>query len=138
MGFFDDLTQKVVGSIKGSQEGQTGLAQAVMDLLTSPETGGVEGLVQAFEQRGLGHVISSWVGTGENASITPNQVEGVLGSDVVRQLAEKANLSVDEAKSKLSELLPTLIDKLTPEGKLPEGGLLDKGKQLLGSLFSQE
>ena len=138
MGFLDDLAQKVAGSLKGSQEEQGVLAQHVMGLLTSSETGGVEGLVQSFEQKGLGHIISSWVGAGENAAITPNQVEEVLGSDTVQQLAQKANISFDEAKSQLSGLLPALIDKATPEGRVPEGGWLDKGRELLGSLFSRK
>lgn len=132
MSFIEDMVQKVLGLIKGSQDEQAGLAQGVMGLLTSRETGGLEGLIQAFEQRGLGEVISSWVGNGENMAITPQQVHEVLGSNVIQQLAEKANLSPDETKLKLSELLPTLIDKITPEGNIPEGGWLDKGKELLG------
>lgn len=138
MGFLDDLARKVASAVMGSQEEQGGLAQGLMGLLTSSETGGVRGLVETFEQQGLGHVISTWVSTGENAPITPDQVEQVLGGDTVRQLAEKAGLSVDEAKSKLSELLPSLVDRLTPEGGVPEGSLLDKGKVLLSSLFSQK
>ncbi|MDR3557058.1 MAG: YidB family protein [Syntrophobacteraceae bacterium] len=132
MSFIEDMVQKVLGLIKGSQDEQAGLAQGVMGLLTSRETGGLEGLIQAFEQRGLGEVISSWVGNGENMAITPQQVHEVLGSNVIQQLAEKANLSPDETKLKLSELLPTLIDKITSEGNIPKGGWLDKGKELLG------
>ena len=137
MGFFDDLVGKVPGATKGP-EGQGGLVEGVLGLLTNKETGGLEGLMQSFNQQGLGDIISSWVGTGNNAAITPDQVQEVLGSDVIQQLAEKSGVSVDAAKAQLSELLPGLIDKLTPEGKIPEGGLLDKGIGLLGSLFSQE
>jgi uncharacterized protein YidB (DUF937 family) len=137
MGFFDDLAGKVAGAVKGS-EGQGGLAEGMLGLLTNKETGGLEGLMQSFNQQGLGDIISSWVGMGKNAAITPNQVEEGLGSDVIQQLAEKFGVSVDAAKAQLSELLPSLIDKVTPEGKIPEGGLLDKGIELLGSLFSQK
>ena len=137
MGFFDDLVGKVTGAVKGP-EGQGGLVEGVLGLLTNKETGGLEGLMQSFNQQGLGDIISSWVGTGNNAAITPDQVQEVLGSDVIQQLAEKSGVSVDAAKAQLSELLPGLIDKLTPEGKIPEGGLLDKGIGLLGSLFSQK
>ncbi len=136
MGFLDDLARKVASAVMGSQEESRGLAQALTGLLTSSETGGVRGLVEAFEQKGLGNIISTWVGTGENAPVTPDQVEEGLGGDTVRQLAEKAGLSVEEAKTKLSELLPTLVDRFTPEGCIPEGSLLDKGKVLLSSLFS--
>ena len=137
MGFFDDLVGKVAGAVKGSQ-GQGGLVEGVMGLLTNKETGGLDGLMQSFNQQGLGDIISSWVGTGNNAAITPDQVQEVLGSDVIQQLAEKSGVSVDAAKAQLAELLPSLIDKVTPEGKIPEGGLLDKGRELLGSLFSQK
>jgi uncharacterized protein YidB (DUF937 family) len=134
MSFIENMLQKALGLLKGSQDEQAGLAQGVMGLLTSRETGGLEGLIQAFEQRGLGDVISSWVGNGENMSITPQQVHEVLGSDVIQQLAQKANLSPEETKAKLSELLPTLIDKLTSGGNIPEGGWVDKGKEILDRL----
>jgi uncharacterized protein YidB (DUF937 family) len=138
MAFFDDLVGKVVGAIKGSAGQEGGLAEGVMSLLTNPETGGISGLIQSFNQQGLGDVISSWVGTGANAPITPEQLQEVLGSDVIQQLAEKSGVSIDAAKTQLAELLPSLIDKVTPEGKVPEGGLLDIGQELLQGLFSQK
>jgi len=100
-----------------------------MGLLTNKETGGLDGLMQTFKQKGLGEVISSWVGTGNNAAITPEQVQEVLGSDVIQQLAEKSGVSFEAAKAQLAELLPSLIDKVTPEGKIPEEGLPDKGEE---------
>ena len=136
MSFFDDLVEKVSGA--GSQGQQAGLVEGVMGLLTNKETGGLGGLMQSFNQQGLGDIISSWVGTGNNATITSEQVQEVLGSDVIQQLAEKSGVSVDAAKAQLAELLPSLIDKVTPDGKIPEGGLLDKGQELLRGMFSQK
>jgi uncharacterized protein YidB (DUF937 family) len=138
MGLFDDLVGKVVGAVQGSQGQEEGLAKGVMGLLTNPETGGLAGLVETFKQQGLGDLISSWVGTGTNAAITPDQVQEGLGSDVVQQLAEKSGVSVEAAKAQLAELLPSLIDKVTPEGKIPEGGLLGMGQEFLRGLFSQK
>jgi uncharacterized protein YidB (DUF937 family) len=138
MGLFDDLVGKVVGAVTGSPGQEEGLAAGVMGLLTNPETGGLTGLVQTFKAQGLGEVISSWVGTGANAAITPDQVQEVLGSDVLQQLAEKSGVSLEAAKAQLAELLPSLIDKATPEGKIPEGGLLDRGEELLRGLFTQK
>jgi uncharacterized protein YidB (DUF937 family) len=138
MGFFDDLAEKVVGAVKGSQGQQGGLVEGVMGLLTNKETGGLNGLMQSFNEKGLGDIISSWVGTGTNATITPEQVQESLGSDVIQQLAEKSGVSFEAAKAQLSELLPSLIDKVTPEGKIPEGGLLGMGQELLRGLFSQK
>ena len=137
MGFFDDVVEKVAGA-KGSQGQQKGLIEGVMALLTNKETGGLEGLIQAFNQKGLGEVISSWVGMGNNAAITPEQIQEVLGSDVIKQLSEKSGISFDAAKAQLAELLPSLIDKVTPEGKIPEGDLLNKGIELLRGFFSQK
>jgi uncharacterized protein YidB (DUF937 family) len=138
MGIFDDLVGKVVGAVQGSPGQEPGLVAGVMGLLTNQETGGIGGLVQTFKQKGLGDIISSWVGTGTNAAITPDQVQEGLGSDVIQQLAEKSGVSLEAAKAQLAELLPALIDKVTPEGKIPEGGLLDKGQELLRGLFSQK
>jgi uncharacterized protein YidB (DUF937 family) len=137
MAFFDDLVEKVKGAVKGSQ-GQQGLIEGVMGLLTNKESGGMEGLIQVFNQKALGDVISSWVGTGSNAPITPEQIQEVLGSDVIKQLSEKSGVSIDAAKAQLAELLPTLIDKVTPEGKVPEGDLLNKGLEILSGIFSQK
>ena len=94
--------------------------------------------MQSFNQQGLGDIISSWVGTGNNTPVTPDQVQAGLGSDVIQQLAEKSGVSIDAAKAQLAELLPSLIDRVTPEGKIPEGGLLDKGQELLRSLLFQK
>jgi uncharacterized protein YidB (DUF937 family) len=138
MGLFDDLVGKVVGAVKGSPGQEGGLAAGVMGLLTNQDTGGLAGLVQTFKQQGLGDIISSWVGTGTNAPITPDQVQDVLGGDAIQQLAEKSGVSVEAAKAQLAELLPSLIDKVTPEGKIPEGSLLDKGQDFLRGLFSQK
>jgi len=138
MGFLDDLLGKVGDAVKGSQGQQRGLVEGVMGLLTSRETGGLDGLMQAFNQQGLGEVASSWVGMGNNLPITSDQVQGVMGSDVIQQLAEKSGISFDAAKSQLADLLPSLIDGLTPEGKIPEGGLIGKGLELLQGIFSQK
>jgi uncharacterized protein YidB (DUF937 family) len=138
MGLFDDLVGKVVGAAKGSPGQEEGLVAGVMGLLTNKETGGIAGLMQTFNQQGLGDIISSWVGTGANAAITPDQIQEVLGSDEIQQLAGNSGVSVDTVKAQLAELLPSLIDKATPEGKIPEGGLLDMGQQFLRGLFSQK
>jgi uncharacterized protein YidB (DUF937 family) len=138
MAFFDDLVGKVTGAVKGSQGQQEGLLEGVLGLLTNKETGGLGALVQAFNQKGLGDIISSWVGTGNNAAITPEQIQEVLGSDVIKQLSEKSGISFDAAKAQLAELLPSLIDKVTPEGKIPEGDLVSKGMELLKGFFSQK
>jgi uncharacterized protein YidB (DUF937 family) len=80
--------------------------------------------LKSFEETGLKDVVSSWIGTGENKAITPDQIEQGLGLERLQQLTEGLGLSVDDVKEKLVAVLPGMIDKLTPEGKLPEGNLL--------------
>ncbi len=132
-GGFMSLLDKVTSVLAGTEGEQGGLISNVMKMLTDQQAGGLSGLVKSFDEKGLNDIISSWIGTGENKAITPDQLQHGLGMDRLRQLAEGSGLSVDDVKSKLAEVLPGLIDKLTPEGKLPEGSLLSKAMDLLKS-----
>jgi uncharacterized protein YidB (DUF937 family) len=80
--------------------------------------GGVKGLVDQFEKQGLGPTVQSWVGTGENKPITPDQVQHALGTDTLQQLAAKLGIDPNEMAAKLSEFLPKAVDKLTPDGRV--------------------
>lgn len=134
MGLLDDVLGKVTQAVGGSGGEQSALANEVLGLLSGGGGGGgLQGLIQSFKDKGLGDIVSSWVGTGENLPIDVEQLKNGLGSDLIGQLASKAGISADVASSKLTELLPTLIDKLTPEGKVPESGLLQQGLNLLRS-----
>lgn len=117
MSLFDQLGSALSGE-------HAGLLGNVLDALGKERGGGLAGLVQAFQANGLGDVVSSWIGTGQNQSISASQIQSVLGSDAVKQLAARMGLSPDAMSAKLAEVLPGAIDKLTPDGKLPEGGLL--------------
>ena len=79
--------------------------------------GGVQGLVDQFKQQGLGATINSWVGSGQNDPITPEQVHQAVGLDLMKELAAKAGMSPDDLAKKLATVLPTAVDKLTPAGK---------------------
>jgi uncharacterized protein YidB (DUF937 family) len=81
--------------------------------------GGLGGLLARFEQNGQGDVAKSWVGTGQNQSISPAQLSQALGPDVVHTLAEKTGLSEEDLASHLSRILPGVVDKLTPNGRVP-------------------
>jgi len=78
--------------------------------------GGVQGIIAQLEQQGLGGTVRSWVGTGTNQPITPDQIHQAFGSDTVKQLAAKVGLTPEELAAKLSAVLPQAIDKLTPGG----------------------
>ena len=122
MGLLDELASKVLDKpTTGTTEETSGLAAGIMHILNS-QPGGLSGLVQTFHEKGLGGVVSSWVSTGQNLPISAEQIKGVLGSQQVQQFATKVGVSPDVASSKLAELLPVVVDRLTPDGKIPEGG----------------
>ena len=133
MGLLDELAGKVLDKpSSGSTEQPSGLAAGIMHMLNS-QPGGISGLVQMFHEKGLGGVVASWVSTGQNLPISAEQLRGVLGNERVQQFATKAGISPDLASSKLAELLPTVVDKLTPDGKIPDGrGLLQHALGLFG------
>jgi uncharacterized protein YidB (DUF937 family) len=80
---------------------------------------GLGGLVKQFQQKGLGNVVDSWVNRGQNQDISSRQVSDALGSDVVDQLSRRTGLSRDEVISELAKVLPGVVDRMTPDGRLP-------------------
>src|SRR5213080_4644513 len=132
MELLDNIEGQVMNRVMGGSANP--MAAAVLQMIQN-QPGGLQGLVQCFQQNGLEGVISSWIGTGQNHAISPDQVQQVLGSNTLQQVAEKAGVSPDQAKSSLAELLPTIVDKLTPNGQVPEhSSLLQMGESLLSSL----
>jgi uncharacterized protein YidB (DUF937 family) len=109
MGLFDGI----LGGLIGAE-----MATAVNHLIA--EHGGVNGIVAQLQQGGLGEAVRSWVGTGANAAVSPAQVHTALGPEMMQQLAAKTGLSTDALAQKLSEILPQVVDKLTPGGVVPK------------------
>jgi uncharacterized protein YidB (DUF937 family) len=81
--------------------------------------GGLPGIVSQLQQQGLGPTVSSWISTGPNQPISPEQVHQTFGPEVMRELAAKTGLNPQELAQKLSQVLPQVIDKLTPTGAVP-------------------
>jgi len=131
MGILGNLMQNL-----GGGGGQGALVTALLSVLQNRQ-GGIAGLASAFQQQGLGDVVQSWIGTGQNQPISPDQVTQVLGHDQVQQVADEAGVSHEEAKSGIAAMLPQLVDHLTPNGQMPQGGdLMSMGMQMLkGKLF---
>jgi uncharacterized protein YidB (DUF937 family) len=130
MGIFDEMISGIGSKIFGGA-GQGDFMEQVLGMINSPQTGGLSGLVDQFKNSGLGGVISSWIGTGENQPISGDQIHQVFGSDKIQEIAQKLKISGADASQGLAALLPQLIDKLTPDGKVPEGGILEQGLSLL-------
>ena len=120
MGLLDEIVGKAAGILGGDKGEQAGLLGGVMEMFAGKESGGMAGLVQSFQGKGLGGVISSWIGTGENLPISADQIQQVMGSDAIQGLAAKFGIPTEELSAKLAEFLPSAIDKMTPNGTLPE------------------
>ncbi len=128
-----DLTG-MLGGLMGGNKGpeQSGLANALLQHIGS-NPGGLSGLLQGFHNSGLGDKADSWVGTGQNQQLSPDEVEQGLGSDQLNQIASKAGVSSGIAKAGLAAILPMVVDHLTPNGQVPEGsGLSGMIGKLLG------
>ena len=130
MGLLNDIVS-MIGKKVGGDGQQGGLFDQVIDLINNPETGGLSGLISKFEQGGLGDIVSSWVGTGQNADVSGEQIANTLGADKIKEIAGKLGVSDNQVSGGLASLLPQIIDRLTPDGKVPEGGILESGLSAL-------
>ena len=132
MGLLDDITRLAGGGAGGSLTANPALVQGVLQLLGSGQSGGgLAGIIQGFQQAGLGDAISSWVSTGQNQPISPEQLLQGLGTARTQQLAQSAGVSEGAAASALAAILPTIVDRLTPDGQVPQSGQLN---QLMSAL----
>jgi uncharacterized protein YidB (DUF937 family) len=133
MAFFDDLLSSALGAEATDPARQSrGLVEGLMGMLQEPQTGGVEGLARTFDQRGLGAEAASWIGTGQNRAISPDQLIQALGAQRVESLSSRVGLGKIAGAAAIAALLPALIDKLTPDGQAPQTSSLGG---LLGGLF---
>lgn len=113
---------------------QSDLLGGVMGLINN--AGGLQGILQQLQSSGIADQVASWIGTGENAPVSGNQITDALGADKVTQIAQHAGIEPEHAATGLAQLLPQIIDKLTPGGQVPQNELLEQGLSLLrGKLF---
>jgi uncharacterized protein YidB (DUF937 family) len=135
MGLLDSIAGQVTGALAGAVGGgaaHPGLTEVVTTLLG--QGGGLQGLIERFEQQGLGHLVQSWVGTGENLAITPDQVQSVLGEPHIQAVAQKLGLSAGDVTNQLAGLLPHAVDSVTPDGALPAGNVLTQALSAFAAL----
>ena len=126
MGLLDKIASIVGDNISGSMENK-GLMEQALNLINNPEIGGLPGLINKFQNGGLGDIVSSWVGTGANQSISADQIINAVGADRIHEIAGKLGVADSQISDGLTSVLPQIIDKLTPNGKVPEGDLLEQG-----------
>ena len=135
MGLLDGMAKGLLGKVLGGGSSQNPLMNVVLGLINNPQTGGLQGLIQTFQEKGLGDAMSSWIGTGENQPVSGDQIQHALGSNLIEQIAQQIGSSKSEVSGGLANFLPQVIDKLTPNGKLPEGDQLSQGLEMLKKSF---
>jgi uncharacterized protein YidB (DUF937 family) len=150
MGLLDSVLGSVMGSNQqqaGAAAGAGGLGGLIAMVASNPQMlqvitgmlgndggqGGLGGLMAKFQQAGLGDAANSWVGSGDNQAITGDEMSSALGEGTMADLAAKMGMSEGDAAGSLAGMLPGLIDKLTPNGAAPVGGLMG----MLGGLLQK-
>ena len=143
------LLDSVIGALANSQpgvqppapgatQGEPGsvLLSTVIAMLANGQhaqgagVGGLGDLIGRFTQSGMGDVIGSWIGHGQNTPISGDQLSQVLGSDAIGKIAAQLGLSHGEVAGQLSQILPQVVDRLTPNGQAPDSGLGGMGEIL--------
>ena len=137
------LLDSVLGMVTGGQGGggNAALLNAVVGMLAGGgqaggQGGGLGAILGKAQQAGLGDVVSSWIGKGQNMPISADQLGGLLGNDTLANLAKQLGMSQGDASSQISQMLPDVVDRLTPQGQMPQGGLGNVG-DLLGMLMKR-
>mgnify|MGYP003620898191 FL=1 len=116
------------------------LVQVVMSLISNDgPVGGLPGLMAKFQQAGLGDMLSSWLSAGPNQAISGEQLSGVLGSGPLAQIAAQLGMAPSAAAGQLADVLPGLVDQLSPQGQAPQGGFGNAGDLfgMLGGLLQK-
>ncbi len=131
MGLLDGLIGNVIGSmLSGNQtqnpfgargnEAQGGNLLLQLALSMLQQNGGLEGVLGKFRQGGLAQQADSWVSTGQNMNISADQLQQVFGSSTISDLASRLGMPEDQAGSAMAQMLPEVINHLTPQGQVPE------------------
>jgi uncharacterized protein YidB (DUF937 family) len=130
------LLDSVIGALSGARNsvGSGDMLSAVLRMLADDGDGiGMDGLNERFEDSGMAEVFSSWVSRGRNLPISPDELHRVLGSELIDDISQQLGTSHRVTAERLSQMLPYVVDKLTPAGRLPEDGVGDMG-QLMGRM----
>lgn len=136
MGLLDQVSGALgqVATNQGKGGVSAMLVQQLISLLSQP--GALANLMSAFQKAGLGDILQSWVGTGQNLPISADQVRQVLGSGTLSSLAKHVGIGEGDAANALTSLLPQVIDKVTPGGSVPAPNELGGLMASVGGLFS--
>lgn len=120
------LSDVLGGLLRGGQPGaggQPGSGQPGGGQLGGMLTGGLGGLAEIFGQAGMRQQVDSWIAQGPNMAISPDQIAAAFGTERLGELAAQVGMSHAETASQLSEILPGLVDRMTPGGAMPRADL---------------
>ncbi len=137
------LLNTILGAAGGlmGQQNSNPLLNVVVGLLSNQQGGGggLAGLIGQFQKAGLGNAMQSWIGTGANMPVSGEQIQQALGNEQIAAIASQLGISPNEASGQLAQLLPDVIDKLTPDGQAPSAGFgsPDQILGLLGNLMKR-
>ena len=125
MGLLDSVLGAVAGAAMNNNNAQASggsnpLIGMAMSMLT--QGGGVSGLLEQFQKGGLGNIMQSWISTGANLPVSAQQIGNVLGNTQIGEMAKSFGVDPGQAAGLLAQFLPTIIDKLTPDGQVPAAG----------------
>ncbi len=139
MSLFDSLASAALGQLGGGG-GLMEIALKNPELLKVASSvlsgqGGLQGVLDKFTQAGHGTAVQSWLGSGENHAITGDHVSQALGGDMIGDLAAKAGVSGGDMSGILAQVLPMLIDKMSPDGQVSGNSGQGQIMDLLGGLL---
>jgi len=127
MSIFDTFASALGGS--NSTAGR--FTQAAIEMIQGGSHGGLGGLLERFRAGGLSQHVDSWISTGHNLPISADDIQRVLGSGQVAELARKAGIDPSVASQELASILPQIVDKLTPNGQMPSNDLVHQALSML-------
>ena len=133
MGLLDELAGNLIGKLTEGSGSQSQLTEMALKMIGNNESGGLGGLLKAFSENGLGQIVESWISTGGNLPVSGDEISNALGSDKVREIAEKIGISPGEAAQGLSKILPEIVSHLTPDGRMPDNESLTAALEALKS-----
>lgn len=135
MGFLDEMGKQLGGALPGTGTGKPDILQIVQSLMA--QNGGLDGLLAKLRQGGLGDIVQSWLGNGQNLPVSAEQITQALGSPQIAAVAKQVGIDPQQVSSLLAQNLPGLVDKLSPNGALSGNpqDLLAQGASLLKGLM---
>ncbi|SFG77609.1 Uncharacterized conserved protein YidB, DUF937 family [Duganella sp. CF458] len=136
MGILDQLVGQVTGALGAQKQDAVPQGALLGGLLQMIEAnGGLPAILEKMQSGGLADQVASWIGTGENQPVSGDQIANALGQDQVQAIAAQAGLAPEHASTGLAQLLPQIVDHLTPDGNVPQNALLEQGIKLLQNRF---